>query len=485
MSPLVAGVLTAVLLLLATYAAFTKRDPFHHSFQLRAVFASAVNIAKDSPVRVAGVTVGSVEGISLYRGSDVAVVTMGVNDNGLPLHADATLKIRPRLFLEGDFFVDLSPGSPSAPLLQSGATIPIAQTADPVQMDQVVTALDSDTRGDLQALLASYGTALTHEPTAAENRVQDPIVRGKTAAQALNDAARRAPGALRDATIVAQALGGERVNDVSQLVSSLGRVTGALSQNEGNLQGVVTNLDIALRAFATQSQALDAAVGLLPSSLAATYRAFAALNAALPTAGAVAADLVPAVEQLPQTVSAALPWIAQARVLASQGDLGGLSSDLASAAPPLGSLIPSLTSLARRLDPVSRCFSQVIFPAGNTTLDDGPLSTGAPWYQELWYALVGVNGVGSNFDGNGSYVRGLIGSSATYFDTSPINVLGTSERGSASDVLEARASEPPQGTSPADPGSPPPLKPNVACATQSLPDYNGPAAHGPGDGPVG
>ena len=60
-------------------------------------------------------------------------------------------------------------------------------------------------------------------PTASENRDEDPLVRGKTAAQALNDGARRAPGALRDITIVAQALGGQSSNDVSLLVASLGK----------------------------------------------------------------------------------------------------------------------------------------------------------------------------------------------------------------------------------------------------------------------
>ena len=43
---------------------------------------------------------------------------------GLPIHKDATLKIRPRIFLEGNFFVDLQPGTPSAPTIDDGDTIP-------------------------------------------------------------------------------------------------------------------------------------------------------------------------------------------------------------------------------------------------------------------------------------------------------------------------------------------------------------------------
>ena len=39
---------------------------------------------------------------------------MEIEDKGLPIKEDAELKIRPRIFLEGNFFVDLEPGSPSA-----------------------------------------------------------------------------------------------------------------------------------------------------------------------------------------------------------------------------------------------------------------------------------------------------------------------------------------------------------------------------------
>ena len=78
---------------------------------------------------------------------------MEIQDNGLPIHKDATLKIRPRIFLEGNFFVDIQPGTPAAPNLKSGDTIPIQQTATPVQLGDLLTALQSDTRSDLQTLI--------------------------------------------------------------------------------------------------------------------------------------------------------------------------------------------------------------------------------------------------------------------------------------------------------------------------------------------
>ena len=118
---------------------------------------------------------------------------MEIEPKGLPIHSDATLKIRPRIFLEGNWFVELQPGSPSAPTLSSGATIPITQTSDPVQLDQVLDALNTDTRANLQDFLQGYGDGLTRKPDAAENAEQDPDVYGLNGAQALNKTYHRAP----------------------------------------------------------------------------------------------------------------------------------------------------------------------------------------------------------------------------------------------------------------------------------------------------
>src|SRR6202035_2894126 len=103
--------------------------------------------------------------------------TMEIESRSLPIHADATLKIRPRIFLEGNWFVELQPGSPSARTLSSGATIPITQTSDPVQLDQVLDALNTDTRSNLQTFLIEYGDALTRNPNAGEDAEQTAAAR--------------------------------------------------------------------------------------------------------------------------------------------------------------------------------------------------------------------------------------------------------------------------------------------------------------------
>src|SRR3954462_3508667 len=115
------GLIAIVLTFIGFYLAFTKSIPFAgHGYQLKAIVQDAENIRAKSPVRISGVDVGEVSDVQHLTGAngdgqDAAVVTMDLKDTALPVRQDATLQLRPRLFLEGNLFVDLHPGSPSAP----------------------------------------------------------------------------------------------------------------------------------------------------------------------------------------------------------------------------------------------------------------------------------------------------------------------------------------------------------------------------------
>jgi phospholipid/cholesterol/gamma-HCH transport system substrate-binding protein len=151
MSNLAAGIVAALVIAAAIYLAFGGPTPFAASpFVLKAVFTTETQLHIPSPVRIAGVDVGQVTSVRPLGGnSRAAVVTMDINSDGLPIHADATAGILTRIFLEGNFYVDLHPGTPNAPILSSGATLPAASTSGPVQLDRVLAALTSDARGNL------------------------------------------------------------------------------------------------------------------------------------------------------------------------------------------------------------------------------------------------------------------------------------------------------------------------------------------------
>ena len=70
-----------------TYFGFTKAIPFKHHYTVQAVFPSANGIRTGSPVRVAGVNVGKVTGVShVEDGKQAALVTMRIDKKGLPIH---------------------------------------------------------------------------------------------------------------------------------------------------------------------------------------------------------------------------------------------------------------------------------------------------------------------------------------------------------------------------------------------------------------
>ncbi len=443
---------------------FTKFNPFANPFEVKAVFQSANSIRKNSPVRIAGVNIGKVKRVERQDGTEAAVVTLEVKDTALPIHKDATLKIRPRIFLEGNFFVDLKPGTPNAPTIEDGDTIGITQTATPVQLDQLLTALQSDTRESLKSLLDGYGTALTAEPTARDDARSDPSARGETAAESLNDAAKSGADALRGTSIVNDALQGEEQGDLGGLVKGLGRVTKALDTRKPQLQDLITEFNVTMGALASEDTNLRASIRGLAPTLRTTNRTLGTLNAAFPATRAFAREILPGVRETPATITAARPFVAQTRKLLGPGELQGLARELSPTVSNLSRVVDTGVQLLPQLDDASQCLAKVILPTGDIKIKDGDLSVAAENYKEFWYAMVGLAGESQNFDGNGPYVRFQTGGG----DQS----ISTGTGGSLTEPLFANTSSSPLGTRPAFPGKRPPYRPDVPCKTQGIPDLN-------------
>ena len=259
------------------YLAFTKHIPFtSYGYEVKATFTNSANISLKSPVRIAGVEVGKV--ISTERDGDATTVTFTVDDSGRPIHKDAFASIRPRIFLEGNFFVELDPGSPGSPELGSGGTIPISHTSTAVQIDEVLTALQSPVRADLGRLLESYGTALTSEPTAAEDLTQLPQVQGLSGGQALNKTFQYGGEAGKYSSQVTQALTGTQKHDLAKLVAGTGRTATAFAANQADLQGLIDNFNVFTGALANQSENLATTVNLLAPTLQTAHTSLVSLD---------------------------------------------------------------------------------------------------------------------------------------------------------------------------------------------------------------
>lgn len=463
------GLIMVVVLAVASYVAFTKQVPWGGGTEVTAVFNSAQNLRADSPVRIAGVEVGKVTTVEPLAGSDVAgldedeaasgsvqtgaVVTMEINDDGLPLKEDATFTLKPRLFLEGNLFVDIRPGSPSAETVDlADYTFPATQTSNYVQLDEVLTgALQSDARKDLQVLLDQFGVALVDEG-------------GAKSLQELN---RAAPGAFLYTSQVNQAILGENPHDLSELIGNLDRVVRGLGADEEALQDLVTNLRITTGSFAAQSEPLEQALIELPDTLDAGEAAFVSLNSAFPPLRAFAREALPGVESTPDTLDAATPLLRQLRGLAQPAELRGLVADLRPTVPNLAELTRETVPFLRQNRALASCFNTVILPWANDQVDGGPTynaSHGANGrvFEETSYGLAGIAGESRSGDANGQYIR-VIGGGGT--NTVQVQDQSSGETLAGVTPFEIQGTMPPLSAS-----AKPEMTSEFPCETQEPPD---------------
>ena len=437
------GALLIVAALVVTYLGFRKDVPFLNSpYTIKMAVRDTNGINSRSPVRIAGVEVGRVEKIEhTSPGARSATLTLAILDKGRPVYQDATAKIRPRIFLEGNFFVDLSPGTSRAGEMDDGDTIPVARTASPVQFGQVLSALKSDTRANLQNVFREVGKA------------QD-----AGGAKAFNDSLKYQPASYKFAAIVSEALLGKRPGDLGDFVRDSGAVAGAIERDPGRLRALVVDFNTTAGALASDQSALSAAVGELPATLRAAPPALDALNAAFPDVRNFAVGARPGVRSLGPTVDATLPLVKQLRGLVRPSELRGLSANLRSATPALTQLAKTGTSVLEKLRQLASCATNVLVPTGNDQIVDKAFPTHGPVYQDLAKFLPGLAGESRSFDANGPFFK----------------VLGTggAETLNLGNGLVGSTLDPVVGNNPPPVRDRPPLRPDVACETQDPPDLH-------------
>ena len=456
MKPVTAGAVALVVIGFAVFLAWTQFNPFHRPFEFTATFASANNLKQNSPVRIAGVEVGKVTKVEpVYDDNGAARVTMQIEKVGLPIHKDAQLKIRQRIFLEGNFFVDVQPGTAGSPKLEKGGSIPVNQTDTPVQFGQILTALQSDTREDLKTLLREYGKNALGGPEGE-----------KTGAQYYNESLDHQPEAFRNASIANDATLGQRPGDLQRVIRSQQKVFKALSTHPETLKDLVTNLNVTARALSSDEAALQAAVPALRDTVLRGRPALAELDAALPTLRAFARDALPGTRSSLPTLRASRPFIRQARLLVSEDELRGLVRDLRPTIPALARVNRGSIGLLTETRALSSCQNKVLVPFANTPIPDPdfPANTGETFAEQGPRGFVGLSGESRLFDANSPLFH-------IQFGTGP-NTLVMGDRG---EDFFAQAPEPPQGIRPTRPNARPQFRPDVPCETQEPPDMNAPS----------
>jgi phospholipid/cholesterol/gamma-HCH transport system substrate-binding protein len=260
------------------FASFVK---VNGSFQT----ASGVVPGLGEPVNVAGVNVGEITGTSLSGGQ--GIIHMELKPSQLPaphkLYRNASAVLFPNTPLK-DMEVDIDPGTPNAGVMPQGGTIPIGQTTVPVDSDELLDALDSDTRTWFSSLITDLNEGTTGRGQDIKALLQN---LGPTSIQL------RQIGDLLAA----------RRQELAQIVHNLGTLTKAVSVKDGQLQTVVRAGDQTVGALANQNVALRQAISRLPGTLQQTRTTLADSTTLANALGPTANALVPVARRLPSTLN--------------------------------------------------------------------------------------------------------------------------------------------------------------------------------------
>jgi phospholipid/cholesterol/gamma-HCH transport system substrate-binding protein len=447
-SPAKAGVIAIVVIALATFWGFTRFNPFSSPYELKATFHNVNNLQPKSPVRIAGVNVGTVKEVKPLGGGKGATVTMEIMDTGLPIHKDAELKIRPRIFLEGNFFVDIQPGSASTEVADSGYTVPVQQTATPVQLGDLLTALQSDTREDLRTLIFEYSVKGL----------------GNGGAEAYNESLDHAAEAFKSSAIANDATLGERPHDLSNVLRGQQRLSAALASNPAILKDLVTQLNVTFAAFAREDSALRATIPALRDVLRVGTPALVSLDSALPSLRAFARDALPGTISSGPTIDASLPFVHQARLLVRPEELGGLVADLRPTIPALARLNRATIPFLNENRALSACQNNVLLPFAKEPIPDPdfPQNSGEPFYKQGPRGFVGLAGESRLMDANTPMFHAQINAGSA-------TIQNVQDDGQG---VFAQAAAPPKAVRPARPASRPKFRPDIPCETQEPPDLN-------------
>jgi phospholipid/cholesterol/gamma-HCH transport system substrate-binding protein len=245
-------------------------------FQLKAEMetAQAVTPGQGQTVRVAGVRIGDISKVEYEDGN--AVVTMDIDRKFLPVYRDATVLLRPKTGLK-DMYLELDPGTDSDPSsdqdeYEDGDTIPVANTAPDVNVDQILEALDTDTRAYLRLLLVGGGQGLDG--------------RGKDLGELLGSLGPINRGLARLNSEVAT-----RKENLARLIHNMNLLWGRVGQDGEGIEQLLVASNQALGAIASQSPDVRRTVELLGPTLSTT-------RSALERTGELADVLGPAVNSL-------------------------------------------------------------------------------------------------------------------------------------------------------------------------------------------
>ncbi|MEA2468926.1 MAG: phospholipid/cholesterol/gamma-HCH transport system substrate-binding protein [Thermoleophilaceae bacterium] len=364
------------------------RFPWEHQRTILAEFSSAqaVTPGQGQTVNVAGVKVGEIGEVRLEQGR--AVVEMNIDSEELgPVYRNAHLLLRPKTGLN-DMSIALEPGTPEpgAPnrgRLREGDRLKVWNTLPNVNPDEVLAALDNDTRNYLATIAAAGGRGLKGRGPDLRRliRASEPTF-AQTAriGRALADRRAKVARLVTNLRVLSRAAG-TKDRELASLVSASTAVFGTIAEREGDLGRVVDRL--------------PGSVGALDRALVAT-RGFAV-------------DARPAFDALRPTVRGLAPALVQVRPLLSTAEpvvRARLRPLVRDAIPVVRELLPSVRLVNRAHQDLIRT-ANVLTYVVNEVLYNPPGAEEGYLFHLAWFAHNGASLL-SIQDAHGVVWRGLL-----------------------------------------------------------------------------
>jgi virulence factor Mce-like protein len=233
-------------LLLFLWVTFGGPTPFKaKQYEFTADFTEGVTLAKQSDVRIGGVSVGKVTALSLPPKGNKTEVTVQMNPKFAPIPSDTRAILRQKTLL-GETYIELTGGSAKAPKLPDGGHLARTQTKDSVQIDEIFKGFDPKTR-------EAFRIWQQNAAIAAKGRGQD-----------LNDALGNLGPFATDATNILQILHAQQ-RSLKGLVRDTGTVFSAISARDNELAGAIANSNTSFAALASRDRALAEVIHIFPT----------------------------------------------------------------------------------------------------------------------------------------------------------------------------------------------------------------------------
>ncbi len=258
--------------------------------QYKLIFQNAGQLVKGDDVQIGGRRVGGVSDILLTNNNQAEVVVT-VDSPYAPLHQGTTATIRlTSLSGVANRYIALSPGPNNAPQIPAGGQLGVEKTTSVVDLDQIFDTLDARTRKGLQEFI--QGSATQYEGQGSN----------------VSQSAKYFNPFLSSTDQLVKEIDLDQTTLERAIVAGAS-VTGAIAQRAPQLTSLVSNLNTAMGAIASQNASLSQALGVLPDTLRQGNSTFVDLRSTLDDLQPLLVASKPAAAVLPRFFSQLTPLL--------------------------------------------------------------------------------------------------------------------------------------------------------------------------------